>query len=550
MHKDLRRRYRSVEALIRDIDHYSKGEPLEARPDSIRYRTGKFLKRNWRAVSAVAAVFALVAGLSVFFTWRLAKARNMALEEAARTQRIERFMISAFQGGDEAAGPAADVKVVDIIASGVREAQELNSDPKVQAELLYNFAGVYEKLGQLDKAESLFQSSLARRKTLFGDDSAEVAETLVALGQLRSDQSHLDEAEPLARQGLEMSRRHLQSTHPQVIAATLTWGRILGERGSYEQAIQLLEGAVQAQSAPGVATTDLAASLSALADVNYSAGHYDVCVPLYQRVLEMHRKIYGAQHPLVANDLGSLGAVQQDLGFYSEAEKFDRQALEVTQLYYGKDSPKTAHDLTALGRALLYQKKYDEAVTRLEQALQVQERAYGPTHSSVADTLNELGNLASMREQLDEAETKFRRVVDIYRSVYGDRHYMVAIALSNVASIQMDKKNYPRAEQLYRDVIRRFTETLSASNVNTGIAHIKLGRTLLRAKRFQEAEVETLAGYANLMKQSSPSTSFLHGARKDLVAEYEALQQADRAARFRAELEAPEDKAARMVSKD
>src|ERR1700733_10918126 len=31
MHKDARRRYQSAEALIRDIDHYLKGEPLEAR---------------------------------------------------------------------------------------------------------------------------------------------------------------------------------------------------------------------------------------------------------------------------------------------------------------------------------------------------------------------------------------------------------------------------------------------------------------------------------------------------------------------------------------
>ena len=31
MHKDPQRRYQSVEALIRDVDHYLNGEPLEAR---------------------------------------------------------------------------------------------------------------------------------------------------------------------------------------------------------------------------------------------------------------------------------------------------------------------------------------------------------------------------------------------------------------------------------------------------------------------------------------------------------------------------------------
>ena len=42
MHKDPARRYQSVEALIRDIDHYRSGEPLEARPYAFGYRAGKF----------------------------------------------------------------------------------------------------------------------------------------------------------------------------------------------------------------------------------------------------------------------------------------------------------------------------------------------------------------------------------------------------------------------------------------------------------------------------------------------------------------------------
>ena len=105
MHKDTARRYRSVEALTRDIDHYLKGEPLEARPDSLRYRAGKFVARNRRAVTAAVLAVAALASLAAFFTWRLAKARDAALAEAARTQRIQHFMMNLFQGGDESAGP-------------------------------------------------------------------------------------------------------------------------------------------------------------------------------------------------------------------------------------------------------------------------------------------------------------------------------------------------------------------------------------------------------------------------------------------------------------
>lgn len=538
MHKDPRRRYQSVEALIRDVDHYLNGEPLEARPDTLDYRIGKFVRRNRRAVAATAVIVAVIVGLITFFTVRLAKARDTALAEAARTQRIQQFTANLFQGGDPSAGPSDSLRVVTIVDRGVQEAKTLNHDPKVQAELYQNLGSIYQKLGKFEPADSLLQSALEQRKSLFGADSPEVAESLTALGLLRSDQAHLEEAEQLTKQGWEMAKRHLPPNHPAIAKATLAYGRVLAERGSYDQAIAALNESVRLQSAPGAAPADLATSLSALADAHYRTGHYDICKSLYTRVLEMHRQIYGERHPLVADDLGSLAAVQRDLGYYSEAERLDRQALDIAQSYYGNNHPKTAGCLTALGESLTYESKYDEAVSSLDQALAIQERVYGPVHPSVAETLNELGNVASMRDHLDEAEARFQRAADIYRAVYGDHHYLVAIALSNVAGITYDKKDYPRAEQLFRDVIRRYKETLPADNVNLAIAHIKLGRVLLRSNRSKDAEPETLAGYEILIKQSSPSTSFIHAARKDLAAEYEALNQPQQAARFRAELAA------------
>src|ERR1700688_938552 len=67
MHKDPRRRYQSVEALIRDVDHYLNAEPLDARRDAWQYRIGKFVGRIRRAVALVAALFVIPVGLVAFF---------------------------------------------------------------------------------------------------------------------------------------------------------------------------------------------------------------------------------------------------------------------------------------------------------------------------------------------------------------------------------------------------------------------------------------------------------------------------------------------------
>jgi len=74
--------------------------------------------------------------------------------------------------------------------------------------------------------------------------------------------------------------------------------------------------------------------------------------------------------------------------------------------------------------------------------------------------------------------------------------------------------------------------------MNTGIAHVKLGRTLLRERRYREAEQEILAGSEILSRQTSPSVIHVQAARNDLAAVYEALGEPEKAKTVRAELAA------------
>jgi serine/threonine protein kinase/tetratricopeptide (TPR) repeat protein len=89
MHKDPKRRYASIEAFIRDVNHYLNDEPLEARPDSLPYTLGKFFRRNWQTiavagtmVAAVVVAIALTLGLS---------AKNPPLKPRVRTVAVLPF---------------------------------------------------------------------------------------------------------------------------------------------------------------------------------------------------------------------------------------------------------------------------------------------------------------------------------------------------------------------------------------------------------------------------------------------------------------------------
>ena len=525
-HPEPVRRYRSVEALIRDLDHYLRGEPLEARPDSLRYRASKFLRRHRAAVFATAALVLTVTSLIAFYTIRLAAARNEALAEAARSQRTMRFVLGLFEGGDQYAGPAADLRVVTLLDRGVDQARSLSRDPAAQAELYGTLGNVYHKLGQLDKADLLLHSALDQRRSLSGsNDDPAYSRSLLDLALLRTDQARFDDAERLARQGLASLRRRYPAGHPAIAAALESLGKVLEERGAYEPAIKVLDEAVAIRAAsPDTAPADLASSLAGLANVHFYAGHYPQSESLNQRVLALHRQIYGPTHPSVAEDLINLGAIQQDTGHYLEAEMFHRQALEITRSFYGEDHPRTAANLTLIGRAIIYQDRLDEANALLERALVIRERVYGAVHPQVASTLNELGNLGLRRKTFPAAESHFRRVIAIYRHAYQNKHYLISIGLSNLASVFMAQQQFTRAEPLLREAMAMYGQTLAPTHVNVGIGRIKLGRVLLRQKRYAEAQAETRAGFDILSKQAAPAVSWLNNARQDLAEEESAIR--------------------------
>jgi serine/threonine-protein kinase len=159
---DPERRYRTADALIRDLDALLSGRTLEARPPRLSYTIGKFARRNRRALAALAAMLLLITATIVYYTLRLERARNAALQEAARTARMQQFTESLFDGGDASAGPAQDLKAVQLLDRGRQEAASLGNDPEMQADMQETLGGIYQKLGKLDLAEPLRGGKLPR----------------------------------------------------------------------------------------------------------------------------------------------------------------------------------------------------------------------------------------------------------------------------------------------------------------------------------------------------------------------------------------------------
>ena len=165
MHADPKRRYASVEALIRDIDHYLAGAPLDARPDSTAYRLGKFVSRNRRAVVASAVAFVAIVGLVVSFTLRLAAERDYANRQTAIATAVNQFLSNDLLGRGD---PFQSGKAAETLTSAIQQAspaidRKFASEPQVAARLHLTIAQALDNRsdfatarGEYERAHDLF----------------------------------------------------------------------------------------------------------------------------------------------------------------------------------------------------------------------------------------------------------------------------------------------------------------------------------------------------------------------------------------------------------
>lgn len=539
LHKDPERRYRTVDALLRDLTHFEAREPLDAHPDSSAYRVRRFLTRRWRSVITATALVAAALVAGVTYTIRIQHARDAALLEADRRARLQDFLLALFSGGDEA-GPADSLRVVTLVDRGVEEARLLGNDPAGQADLLVSLASVNQKLGRFDRADSLLneaQRALVQAVPNGDTESHARAEATLWLtrGDLRIDQARLASADS----ALQEASRHVDrlpgtDAKTALLRARVLWtmGRRLEEEGKYDEASAQLEQALRNYPASDPEPVTRAAMLGELANVHFYAGRYDTSDSLNRLALAVHEARGGSRHPAVAEIYVNLGASEFERGRYGDADGWYQRAFSIDSAFYGVDHYRTAATLVMRGRTLLRLEQFGAAEGLLKRALTVQRATFGDGHPRVASILNELGNGAIKRQAYDSADAYFTRMADVYRAANGDAHFTVAVALSNRATVYSEQGQFARAEAIYRDVVQRFARAQGAEHVNTGIARIKLGRSLIRQRRWREGIAESEAGYEVVNRQSEPGVSFLQAARKDLAEAYAALAQPSTAARW------------------
>lgn len=209
LQKDPDRRYASADALADDIRRYLTGRLIQARPDTIGYRTRKFVERNRWAVGAAALVFAsLLAGLGGTLSQarRATENARQAVAAQGRAEEVTAFLIGLFEANDPSVAQGDTITARELLERGVAQATAMTDRPELQATLFGVTGRVYHSLGNLSRAEELFRRALAAWDAAgpSAQHRDERARAMLGLGLTQYLRGHNQGAEQLYRQVLAM----------------------------------------------------------------------------------------------------------------------------------------------------------------------------------------------------------------------------------------------------------------------------------------------------------------------------------------------------------
>jgi serine/threonine-protein kinase len=363
--QDPRERYTSVSALADDLRRFLKSEPIGARPDTLTYCAGKFVRRNRSAVLLVTLAFLAIGAASVgtILQSRTARTqRDLALKQLARAERLTDLNELLLSDTAPMGKPLAvdqllerEERVID---------HERNPDPANHIELQLSLGSQYSSEDQNDKALRVLNAAYRRSRDL-KDVSIRAKASCILAGAL-VPVAEFTRAEALVQEGLRELANSPQFASER--ASCLLHGSEVAKRnGNAQEAIARARAAVQAiQGSP----------------VQWNLEGLNVLI--------------------------NLATVLGDTGKFREADRtFEQASALVTELGYD-DSQKAAKLFNDWGLTLAYDGRQLDAERDYRRALEISRD--DATNSAVAPVL--LYNYAALLRQLSR-NTEAGRYLDL-----------------------------------------------------------------------------------------------------------------------------------------
>ena len=502
LRKEPERRYASVEALGDDLRRYLDGRPVRARPDTMRYRATKFVRRN-RGLAAAAAVvaIALVGGLAATVRQARIAQHERALAQR-RFQDVRRLAnslifelhdkIARLQGGTEARKLLVQraSEYLDLLAADAPGDDALAEDLAAAHERLSQAlaGGTYANLGEGANALLHLEKATAIRDRLAASDPARL-DWQARLAIILADAVYLDTT---VEDGLAHGRRAVE----------------IADRVVAKDPSQALH-----QRAAAYAHHALAVAFGEAADWPSALAHYQAAAVAFERQQVLDPGNPAPARSLALCDKRIAGILKRSDRMAEAAEHLERALrTERARIASAPDDAEARRDLsvtlfelsgarTALGDA-------PGGLAHARESMQIRERV---ARSEPSNAMAQ-NDLLSIRQQLalllvgaGQAQ-EANRILDqglaeIRIPENAQEPIPKAVATRGIGAVAAG--DHAAAITFFERAIAHYDRLLAASDLASyrrarGELSLRLGQELTRVGRCTEARAVYLAGLASI----------------------------------------------------
>jgi tetratricopeptide (TPR) repeat protein len=268
--------------------------------------------------------------------------------------------------------------------------------------------------------------------------AAERADDLAIAAMEAAEGGHLDEAERVAGQALDLAEGLVlgPDRHRSLARALRPLGTAQRARGRYREAERTFTRALDhASRAFGPSSLEVAELHNDLGMTFKYVGRFvdaEAAYGIARAILEVLPDVDPEDLAALFHNLGGLAYARGD---FESAEPLARRAVEIRSSSLGRRAPATLLDRSAHAAIVAGLGRSDEAEASIRELLGDLEVTLGPDHAEVAVALNNLAALLQARGALPEAETLYRRVIAIKEAALGDDSPTLAVPLNNLATV-------------------------------------------------------------------------------------------------------------------
>ena len=552
LRKDPSRRYATARQFADDIERHLAHRPVLARPESLGYRAGKFLRRNAWATAAVALVLVTITSLVTFYTLQLQREREQLARERATAEEVSAFLVGLFEEANPTRAQP-DVSARQVLEDGTARIDELrSSQPLVAARLMLTMGRAYSGLGVYDRARELDMEALSIRRKLLPAGDPRIAEALHHVGVVQTELREHDASLVTLQEALSLREAALGPDAAPVGETLYRIGVLQHRRGDYvamgkalERAITIYEKAYGLDSptlvevlnnlgihygmvsnntaslatlqraldigehAWGHDSIRIATTLQALGRQNWAMGNLTEAIAYYQRTLVIKEHYLGPEHPDLGNTLYGLANSSNTIGAFSDSFAYYSRAMAIQRKTLGPDDFYLA--LTYSGMGFLHSELglFDQSKEYFRRALDIAERKWGPKHPDLRAPLAGMARALMQQRRFAEAEVRLTRALAIVEPQFPPEHVDVVRTLSSIATLNRWRGDYTLARKQFEDVLARFDRGVGrkhpfATESLFGMAEVlKYTGSLPEAEPYYRAALDNFSGVAGERKPAA-----------------------------------------------